>query len=66
MSKKLTRSSNQKMLGGVCGGLAAYFDIDISIVRLIFVGVAMVTAIFPMVLFYMIAWIVIPVNGKKA
>ncbi len=38
MAKKLYRSVSQKMLGGVCGGLAEYFDIDVSIVRLLFVG----------------------------
>ena len=38
MAKKLYRSVSQKMLGGVCGGLAEYFDIDVSIVRLLLVG----------------------------
>jgi phage shock protein PspC (stress-responsive transcriptional regulator) len=60
MAKKLYRSINQKMLGGVCGGLAEYFDIDVSIVRLMLVGGALVTALFPMFFFYLIAWIVIP------
>ncbi|RFT15315.1 MAG: hypothetical protein OP8BY_0424 [Candidatus Saccharicenans subterraneus] len=55
----------QKMLGGVCAGLADYFDLDISLVRLIFVGVALLTAILPMVLFYLIAWLVIPVQPKE-
>jgi phage shock protein C len=60
MAKKLTRSTNQKMLAGICGGLADYFDIDVSIVRLILVGLALLTAFFPMFFFYLIAWIVIP------
>jgi phage shock protein C len=53
------------MIGGVCGGLADYFDLDVSLVRLIFVGLALVTAIIPMVLFYLIAWIIIPVEEAK-
>jgi phage shock protein C len=60
MAKKLYRSVNQKMLAGVCGGLAEYFDIDVSIVRLMLVGAALVTAFFPLFFFYLIAWIVIP------
>ena len=35
--KRLTRSRKDKMLGGVCGGIAEYFDIDATIVRLLFV-----------------------------
>ena len=66
MAKKLYRSFNQRMLGGVCGGLAEYFDIDVSLVRLIFVAVDIVTGLLPMVLFYLIAWIVVPVERPKA
>jgi len=65
MAKKLYRSLKQKMLGGVCGGLAEYFDVDVSMVRLVFVGLALVSAIFPMVIFYIIAWIVIPLEVKS-
>ena len=60
MAKKLYRSTRQKMLGGVCGGLAEYFDLDVSLIRLIFVGLALLTAILPMVLFYLVAWLIIP------
>lgn len=60
MTKKLYRSVSQKMLGGVCGGLAEYFDIDVSIVRLLFVGAALVTALLPLTFFYIVAWIVVP------
>ena len=35
MAKRLYRSASQKMLGGVCGGLAEYFDVDVSIIRLL-------------------------------
>lgn len=62
MSKRLFRSPSQKMLGGVCGGLAEYFDIDVSLVRLIFVALDILTGILPMVIFYLVAWIVVPVE----
>jgi phage shock protein PspC (stress-responsive transcriptional regulator) len=58
MHKKLYRSAREKMLGGVAGGLAEYFDVDPTIVRLvfvlsIFVGGAGIIA-------YIIMWIVVP------
>jgi phage shock protein C len=65
MSKKLYRSRTKKMLAGVCGGLAEYFDIDTSVVRLIFVGISLITAIIPMAIFYIIAWIIIPVEEPQ-
>jgi len=37
MNKKLYRSRKEKMLGGVCGGLAEYFNVDPTLVRIIFV-----------------------------
>jgi phage shock protein C len=59
-AKKLYRSLTQKMMAGVCGGLAEYFDIDVSIIRLIFIAIALASALVPMFIFYIIAWIVIP------
>jgi phage shock protein C len=58
MYKKLYRSVTDKMLGGVCGGLAEYFAVDPVIVRLIFV----LAVIFggSGILAYIILWIVIP------
>ena len=65
MPKKLYRSRTKKMIAGVCGGLADYFEIDISLVRLIFVGISLVTAIIPMLIFYVIAWIILPVEERE-
>jgi phage shock protein C len=65
VEKKLHRSLSKRMIAGVCGGLAEYFDIDVSLVRLIFVGLTLITAIVPMLLFYLIAWIIIPPQEKK-
>ena len=58
MYKKLYRSVTDKMVGGVCGGLADYFAIDPVIVRLIFV----LAVIFggSGILAYIILWIIIP------
>lgn len=60
--KRLYRSSRDVMLGGVCGGLAEYFNLDPTIVRLAFVLLAFVTALFPALLFYFILWVIVPRN----
>ena len=60
MTKKLTRPLERKMIGGVCAGLADYMDIDVSLTRLIFVALGIITAVFPMIIFYLVAWIIIP------
>jgi len=58
MEKRLYRSYTDKMLGGVCGGLGEYFDIDPVIIRVLFV----VAVLFGGggILAYIILWIVIP------
>jgi len=65
MEKRLYRSQVRKMLGGVCAGLGDYFEIDVTLIRLVFVAISLVTAIIPMVIFYLIAWIIIPVEEPK-
>jgi phage shock protein C len=64
MAKKhLYRSSDNKILGGVCGGLGEYFDIDPVFIRLI-VALLVFTGI--SILFYIIAWVIIPENPQHA
>ena len=65
MTKKLYRSEKNKMIAGVCAGLGDYFDVDFTLVRLIFVALGLLTAIFPMVIFYIVAWIVIPLGDEN-
>lgn len=57
-SKRLYRNPNDKIMGGVCSGIAAYFDIDPVITRLIMVVLFLGAGIG--LLAYIIAWIVIP------
>jgi phage shock protein C len=57
-NRKLYRSNTNRMLGGVCGGLGEYFDIDATIVRLIFVLLTLAGA--SGVLIYIIMLIVVP------
>lgn len=57
--KRLTRSRD-KVLGGVCAGIAEYFGWDPSIVRIAYVLISIISAAFPGLLVYIILWIVIP------
>jgi phage shock protein PspC (stress-responsive transcriptional regulator) len=61
--KRLTRSSTDKKIAGVCGGLAEYFDMDPTLVRvlwllLVFFGGTGVLA-------YLILWIALPVAPAR-
>ncbi|SHE86900.1 phage shock protein C (PspC) family protein [Thermoanaerobacter uzonensis DSM 18761] len=58
MQKRLYRSKENRMLGGVCGGIAEYFNVDPTIVRLIWAFAAIVWG--SRILAYIIGWIVIP------
>jgi phage shock protein PspC (stress-responsive transcriptional regulator) len=60
MEKKLTRSVGDKMIAGVCGGLAKYFNIDSSIVRILWVVAAVVATPVLGVLLYIVMIIVVP------
>lgn len=59
MKKKLTRSRN-KMIAGVCGGIADYFNLDPTLVRVVYVLLSIFTAGFPGILAYIIFWIIMP------
>lgn len=56
---KLQRSNN-KMIAGVCGGLADWFNLDPTIVRIGYVLISIFSAAFPGILVYIILWIIMP------
>ena len=58
MDKKLYRSKKDQIIGGVCGGIAEYFGIDSTLVRLAFVLFALIEG--AGIIAYIIAWIIIP------
>ena len=57
--KKLYRSSN-RILAGVCGGIAEYFYIDPTLIRVAYVVLSLFSAAFPGLLLYIILMILIP------
>jgi len=50
------------MIAGVCGGFAEYIGWDPTVVRLLYVLISLFCAAFPGILFYLLAWWIIPEN----
>lgn len=63
MNRKLYRSQTQKMIAGVCGGLAEFLGLDPTVVRLIFVLLALGAG--HGVLIYLMLWLIMP-RGEAA
>ncbi|HAX83317.1 MAG TPA: hypothetical protein DCY15_02150 [Ruminococcaceae bacterium] len=59
-NKKLYRSTNNKMISGVCAGIADFFGIDPTIVRVIYALISLFTTGFPGIIIYIILAIIIP------
>jgi len=57
--RRLTRSRN-KMIAGVCAGIAEYFGWDVTLFRVVFVLVSILSVAFPGILVYLVLWIVMP------
>lgn len=64
-TKRLTRSSTDKWLGGVCGGLAAYTGVDATLIRLVTV-VLVIVGVGTTLLVYLAAWLLMPVDTAIA
>ena len=58
-TRRLFRDPDNKLLGGVASGLAAYFDWDITLVRILMI-VLLFVPYCPMIILYIIGWIIIP------
>jgi len=58
--RRLQRSATDSKLAGVCGGLAEYFAMDSTIVRLLWVLVTFCTGLVPGMVVYVVAWLIMP------
>lgn len=58
--KKLYRSRTHRMISGVCGGIAEYFHVDPTVVRLGYVLLSVLSAVFPGILVYILAMLIMP------
>ena len=59
-SPRLLRSRKDKMIAGVCGGIAEWMGWDPTVVRLAYVLLSILSAGFPGILVYLIFWLVAP------
>lgn len=60
VQKRLYRSVTDRKIFGICGGVADYFDIDPTIVRLALVLLCFITAFIPVTLGYVISALIVP------
>ena len=60
-ARRLRRSADDRMLGGVAGGVARYLDIDVTIVRVAVVALTLLTG--TTAALYIAAWLLIPADG---
>jgi phage shock protein C len=58
VTRRLYRSRSNRKLAGVCGGLAQYFNTDATLVRVLFVVLALLGG--PGLVIYLVLWIVVP------
>ncbi len=60
LSRPLRRSKSDRIVAGVCGGLAKWLDWDPTVVRVVYVAASLISAAFPGILAYIILWFVMP------
>jgi len=65
MAEKLYRSRKSKILGGVCGGIAEYFDIDPVIVRILWILLCIFSGGLGIIA-YLIFWVIVPLEPEEA
>lgn len=59
-TRRLTRSTNEKVIAGVCGGIAEYFEMDPTLVRVGYVVLSVFSAGFPGIIVYLILAAIMP------
>ena len=62
--RKLYRSSEDRILAGVAGGLGEYFEVDATIIRVVFIALTFAGGMG--FILYILGWILIPTTGEKA
>jgi phage shock protein C len=61
--KRLYRSKKEKMIAGICGGIAEYMNVDPTVIRLLWVLFSLLGG--SGIIAYIICWIIIPINPKQ-
>jgi phage shock protein C len=58
--RPLARSRHNRMIAGVCGGIAESLDWSPTTVRILYVIISILSVAFPGILFYLVLWLLIP------
>ena len=58
----LTRSRGNRVIAGVCGGIARWLGWDPNLVRILYVVVSVLSAAFPGILVYLVLWVLMPLR----
>jgi phage shock protein C len=58
--KRLMRPRNNRKIAGVCAGIAEYFDLDVTLVRVLWLVITIFSAVVFGIVAYIVAWIVMP------
>jgi len=61
----LRRSREKRMIAGVIGGLSDRFDLNVTMLRVVYVVVSILSAAFPGILVYLLLWIVVPLEPPR-
>jgi len=64
VKKRLYRSRKERIIAGVCGGIGEFFDVDPTIIRLLW-AVITILSIGVGIVAYLMAWIIIPEKKRK-
>jgi phage shock protein PspC (stress-responsive transcriptional regulator) len=61
----LRRSREKRMIAGVIGGLSDRFDLNVTMLRVVYVVVSLLSAAFPGILVYLLLWIIVPLEPPR-
>ena len=64
--KRALRKSHNRMIAGVCGGIADWLGWDPTLVRILYILISVLSAAFPGILVYILLWIVMPKPDSSA
>ena len=65
LDRPLRRTRDERVVAGVCGGLAEWLGWDVTLVRLLYVAVSVLSTAFPGILVYIVLWILIPEEREE-
>ena len=64
--RKLHLSETDSKIFGVCGGIGQTYDVDPTLIRLAWVFLCVITGVLPLLLTYIVAWVIIPDDPMKS